>query len=451
MFSFDDFKSFMKDFLKTRASVDIDNPETMDVLKKNTMKSSIMFLFILVSAVIAYNIATDRDAVENKLYYHLILILVPILVGIILVKDMFFLKDSTMTYEPVLKAGILLLVIFIVFQVGGSVASSSGGLAFMNFFINLVFILIIITGLAIAYFLFSNYIKQQTGAVGLFARILFYLPCLFADFVNYLKKELSITPSVVFILFFLELVFIILYAYLPMWVNKLSKINSHVLLKDPVDLNVETAVAGSKVFLAPPLEDVDASGKETSLAKFLRTLKRWTNQDQLTENELYKYEPRYRDNNYSISFWSYVNAGTMSDHAYVRESNILNYANGKPKISYVNDGTHKGHKYIIYLSNSPNAKPYEVVLPEGDQKWNYFAIIYHDHSADVFVNGKLVRTQEFNGNNVPLAGDEQDTIVVGSPQGLKGAICNISYYPYAISPREIAMTYNVLRFKNPPI
>jgi hypothetical protein len=227
--------------------------------------------------------------------------------------------------------------------------------------------------------------------------------------------------------------------------------NSNVLLNDPVDLNIETTVAGSNHFLATRLEEVDESGRESAMDKILRTLNKWTNKDALKENELYAYAPTYRDNNYSISFWAYVNAGTMSDTSYVRESNILNYANGKPSISYVNNGTHKGNKYVVYLSNSPNAEPYEIVLEDGNQKWNYFAITYHDHNADLFVNGKLLRTQEFNSSNIPIAGDERDTIVVGSNRGLKGAICNVSYYPYAITPREIATSYNTLRFKNPPI
>jgi len=442
---------FLKDFLKTRASIDFENPTTLPTILKNAKKFTIMFLFFLISGAIIYYISTDENALSTKLYYYLIITLVPIVIFIVLTKDLFLQNDTTSSassYTTLLKSAGYLLLLFAVLYLMNIVINAPNLLVFMNYFINIMLILIVLTGLAIIYFIFSNYIKQQTGAVGLFSRILFYLPCLFADFVNYIKKELSITPSVAYILFIMEIVFVLLYIYLPLWVNKLAKINSNVLLNEPVDLNIEKTIAGSKYFLATDkLEELD----ETGDISFLQKIKKWTNPDKLTENELYKHTSTYRDNNYSISFWVYVNAGTMSDGAYVRESNILNYANGKPKISYVNNGTHKGHKYVIYLSNSPTAEPYEIILKDGNQKWNYFAIVYHDNSADVFVNGKLLRTQTFNSTNLPLRGDESDTIVVGSDNGLKGAICNVSYYPYIIKEREIANTYNVLRFKNPPI
>lgn len=439
-------KETFRDFLKTRASLDFDDPTTFPTLEKGAKKSSILFLFIVMAGVIVYYISTEKNMLGSKLYYYLILFMVPVILGIFVGKDLFMSQQQseTTTYEPFLKVAFYLLIAFAVFHVMENVAASSSTLAFMNYFINIVLVLMVITGLAIVYFIFSNYIKQQTGALGLFARILFYLPCLFADFVNYIKRELSITPSVVYVLLALEIVFVLLYVYLPRWVKQFEELNSYVLLKDPVDLNVETPIAGSHMFLASKLEEM--SERPTFFDSIDKFIKRWRGGDKLTENQLYRRAPTYRDNNYSISFWAYVNAGSMSDAAYVREATILNYANGRPKISYVNNGTHKGNKYVIYLSNSPSAEPYEVVLDDGHQKWNYFAIVYHDKSADLFVNGKLIRTMVFNGTNLPRAGEEKDTIVVGSENGLKGAIRNVSYFPYPITAREIATAYNIKGF-----
>lgn len=435
-----------KQFLKTHASIDLDDPNTSLTMDKNVKKTSIMFMFIILSGAAIYYISTDKDTLTSKLYYSILLVIVPLVIGVAVIRIFYpDEKSPEESYEPFLRTSIYILAFVGLVYFGNIIMSSASSFVFMNYMINVLLVLTVLGGLAITYFLFSNYIKQQTGAVGLFARILFYLPCLFADFVNYIKKELSITSSIVYVLLILEILFVVLYMYLPIWINKLSKLNSNLLMNNPVDLDKETTIAGSKHFLIDKKLDIDDTSKQSPL---------YNSGD--ADNSLFM-KNTYRDNNYSISFWSYVNAGTMSDSPYVRESNILKYSNsndttrGKPKIAYMNNGTHKGNKYVVYLSNHPNAEPYDIVLNDGHQKWNHFAIVYHDYSADLFVNGKLLRSEKFNDMNRPKAGDDNDVIVIGQENGLKGAICNVSYYPYALVPREIATTYNLLRFKNPPV
>lgn len=436
----------LKESLKQRASVDV-NEKTISIFTKDLIKMMIMFAVVFVFGMSIYFISTD---ISSKIYYYILLFMVPILLAFFIGKDFMFPSETMSSYQPFVKGGLYLFAGFILIRAIMYLGSSSTTLMFMNFIVYLLMFMIIIIGLALVYILFSNYLKQQSGYSGLFVRFLFYLPCLFADFVNYLKKEWDMTPHIAVILLILEIVFIGLYSILPMLINKMSKMDSNILLYDPVELNLERTIAGSNHFLVNNLEEIDLSGRESLENKLRKWYNRFLNKDKLQESQLYKVKPTYRDNNYSISFWVYVNTGGISDIAYMRESNILNYANGKPRITYMNNGQHKGNVYKIYYSNAPGVPPFEIEIDNGNQKWNYFAITYHDNSVNIFINGKLVRTAVFNKDNLPLPGDESDTIVVGEDNGLRGAICSVSYYPYALYSREISASYNILRFKNPP-
>jgi hypothetical protein len=438
-----------KGFLKNRASIDFNDENTIPVFIKSLKKTGLMFIVLMAVSIIMYYMSMDNNALTSKTYYYILIIIIPLVIAYIIGKDVMMPSEKT-TYEPFLKAGMFLLALFFIVQGYNFVMSSPTALIFMNMFLYVLIFLIIIIGLGIGYFVFSNYLKQQTGALGLFVRILFYLPCLFADFINYLKKELSITSNTVFILLVLEIILIVLYIYLPIWIKKLNKMDENVVLYDPVDLNEEKTISGSSRFRATNLE-----GRKESLGdKFLNWI---TNKKGLNENELYNHDDQYRNSNYSISFWVYVNPSGISDSAYVKESNILKYSrgnnntNGKPRVTYKNNGKYKGNKYVIYLSDAEsNVSPFEIELENGFQKWNNFVITYHDSTANIFINSKLVRTMNFDKNNMPLSGSEFDTIIVGENNGIKGAICNVNYYPYAVTQREISTTYNFLRFKNPP-
>jgi hypothetical protein len=319
--------------------------------------------------------------------------------------------------------------LFAISIIGYLYSSASGSsLIIANYFIAILTGLIIIGGLAIFYFVFSNYLKKQTGVTGYIINLIFYIPCLFADFVNYIKEQLGITPSSAYILFILEIIFIIIYLLIPKITDMIAKKNKTLLLDKPIFLNTEKVVAtSSKFILNNRLQnDIKSDIKNTNI---------------------------YRNNNYCVSFWCFVNPGSSSNAPYVNESNIFNYANGKPKVVYVNDGKDHKNKYIVYFTNNKNADVdvtqtrYELTLPI--QKWNNFVFNYYDNHADLFVNGVLERTFEFNESNIPLAGTDGDTITVGSNNGLNGAICNVNYYTTALTSTQIINNYNLLMFSPP--
>ena len=42
-------------------------------------------------------------------------------------------------------------------------------------------------------------------------------------------------------------------------------------------------------------------------------------------------------------------------------------------------------------------------------------------------------------------------ITIGEKDGISGGICNVTYYPSALTKTQIDFSYNVLKLKNPPV
>jgi hypothetical protein len=424
------FLDGLNNILKNRVSIDITNETERSNLLKNFMKTVSMFLFVFISGLFIYYASTDMEALSTKTYIYGLLIIIPLAVGVY-ASTMFFNEGDTVSPTRFLLLGIALFVISIFGYFYSSASGSS--LILVNYLITILIVLIILGGLAIFYFVFSSYLKKQTGAVGYIINLIFYIPCLFGDFVKYLKEQLGITPSYVFVLFILEIIFIILYLFVPKLINFIVKQNTTLLLDKPIFLSTEKVVANSSTFMLkdkPTDVTYQIPGKEVTMVP----------------------GNIYRNSNYCVSFWCFVNTGSDSHSAYAKESNIFNYANGKPKVVYTNDGKDHINKYIVYFTNNNeneniDKNRYELTLPL--QKWHNFVFNYHDNHADLFVNGVLERTFTFTDNNVPLNGSDDDNITVGSLNGLNGAICNVNYYTSTLPSTQIINNYNMLMFSPP--
>ena len=159
--------------------------------------------------------------------------------------------------------------------------------------------------------------------------------------------------------------------------------------------------------------------------------------------------------NYAFSMWIYLNPQSQSFTAYSKESDVFNYGDGKPRITYYNDMTNASNnfgasgvdKFKVYFSNSTApVAVYKFTLPS--QKWNNIVINFSSVKADLFINGKLEKTYNFKGNHPTY--DHVDYITIGENNGLDGAICNIVYYSHPLSLVEIVSHYNMLSLRNPP-
>jgi hypothetical protein len=306
-------------------------------------------------------------------------------------------------------------------------------LSYVNYAIYGIVGLMIIVALTIVYQIYSQKILRMQGTGGFWIQMLFYIPCLFSMLVEYIKKEFAITPSVVYILLFIEIILIAFYFLIPKMTKSINRLNKSVVRMEPIQLNKETVIANSDLFIVSP-----TSGSLSNLTTYHPTIQNPTGLD----NNV------YRNSNYAISFWAFINPSTTSNSAYVKESTIFDYAGGKPKLTFMNKGNQQ--YFTAYLSNrSPEKSKYQIVLPT--QKWNYFVFNYTNGQVDLFVNGNLEKNMLFLEDNVPLNSTEMDTMKVGSANGLNGYICNINYHQEPLSALTISYNYNLLMMTNPPL
>jgi hypothetical protein len=283
--------------------------------------------------------------------------------------------------------------------------------------------LIVIIAFAIFYKIALEYISNLTGYSRFITELIFFIPCMFIDFVEYIKQQFKITPSSVYILFIIEILLVLLYIYLPKVVSKYIKTKSTILLQNPVYLNKEILVANSSI---TELINKDAL-------------------DQITTTKQYR-------TNYSISFWTIINTHSTSNISSVQQNNIFKYGhidsnnnkNYKPYVSYVVDKT--GDNYIFKFSNSETST-YKISLPT--QKWHNFVFNYNNSRVDLFINGKLEKTYQFS-DDLPVY-SSADQFIAGNENGLDGAICNIQYFTVPLTNTDIANLYNINAWKNPPV
>ena len=88
------------------------------------------------------------------------------------------------------------------------------------------------------------------------------------------------------------------------------------------------------------------------------------------------------------------------------------------------------------------------LIKNKGQRWTNVVINYASTTVDIFIDGNLERT--FNLTTPPQY-ITTGKVVLGSNNGLDGAICNIMYYDRALLKTEIVNMYNLLMFSNPPL
>jgi len=280
--------------------------------------------------------------------------------------------------------------------------------------------LILAVGLALFFYVFSNYLKSFTGWGGFFVYFLFYIPCLLLSFVQYVITEFKLTTSPVLILFVVELLLLLLYIYIPKLINHISSKEGIPVLEGSVFLNSPNTFSLSGRNIMPDM-DIQLAGN-INKTPF---------------------------QNYAISMWTYLNAHSTNKIAYNKESVIFDYGKGKPKVTYFpGDNPDAAPVYRIYFTTQDkDSSFYELKLPM--QRWNNLVFNYSSTHADLFVNGHLERTFSFANGKMPII-NATDVITTGSIDGLHGAISNIRYYLKPLSKHRIANMYNIFMKKTPP-
>lgn len=136
---------------------------------------------------------------------------------------------------------------------------------------------------------------------------------------------------------------------------------------------------------------------------------------------------------YSIQGWVYIDQNNPSNNvASNKDTTILNYGS-VPKMTY----NVKTRTLSVFIKQG--AKEEKKVFETHDialQKWNYFVFNYTNGLMDVFLNAKLVSTEN---NIVPFL--HQDEIESGEDNGILGGIRDVYYNISPLSTFDIYSTF----------
>ena len=343
-------------------------------------------------------------------------------------------------------SGVAMLIYGIVYLY--SKYSTSSTRFFVNATISVAVMVCIAIGVFLIYIIVTDRLRAiQDERYSIFMRIIFYIPCLLNDLMTYLVGQYKITPTQVIGLFLAEIVLLLSIYYLPQVITTLRADSRRILLTEPVFIDTATTIATSEDILdsteelnmPSPTEGGDMLAVKSSTP---------ANPDQTS----YEVPQTRMAKNYSLSFWTFINAQSASSPAYARECIILDYSytdsSGKiypkPRLTY--DQT--AGEYYLYSSSTTDKYKIRIVdLPA--QRWNNFVFNYVDGITDVFINGTLERTFSF-GDALPKY-DVADTITIGAENGIFGAVCNVQFCYNIMSEGEIVSAYNTLRRLTPPV
>ena len=387
----------------------LSDPEDAKIFYKYGGLYSIIFIII----IIMYYAATDPQALTSKAFTYTMSIIIPLII-ILTIVNPFSRKQGS---------GATIFIAGVIFSFFAAIAyfyskANAESYELMNYIVIIVSVLLLLTGLAIFFYILGNYLKSLSGWSGFVVYFIFYIPCLLIDFVKYILNEFKMTANPIIILLILEILLGLFYIYLPWLIKKFNTSKNFELLPGSAYLDVEQTIGNSEMNKIP---------------KFIAKM------NNLDSQQIY-------NQNYGFSMWIFMNPKTSTYVGNINETQIFNYGDGKPKVTYYTDSTGLG-KYRVYFTNTSIKQPYyEFSMPI--QKWNNLVMNFTSSKADLFVNGKLEKTYLFDEN--PPNYSPTDFVTIGKDGGLDGAICNVVYFPQPTSIIEIANNYNILSLRNPP-
>jgi len=380
-----------------------------------------IYAIVLTATVLFFNNTNMMKTFSYSTLGFVLFSIVSIAISIVYFSPMIKDKTSNMTITY-LAAGVIMFASTIssVFAFASPQQIQEIGFAFLG-----LSVITIIVLLALFFYIFGSYLKQRRGIIGFIINFIFFIPCMLLDLIEFVKNEYNITTQTEWIILGIEILVIVGYFTINPIIKKIMNKEITYILNKPVFLNKRTVALDDTSSLAT-----------TSL---------------VTSNSSYS---SIISSNFSISMWVYLNVQTnsfMNTDGSSHEVNIFNYGNGKPKINYTNNIVDNSTRdvYLFYFTDSANTSNYEKVLP--GQKWNNIVFNYHGNSVDLFINGILETNFTFDDINIMPTYSIDDSITTGQSNGLKGAICNITYNSKNLENYQIVNNYNLLMLKNPPL
>lgn len=417
-----------------------------DVINTDTLKSLPVggktLQYILAAIVVVYIIflfrliENDPDALDNKYYTYMLAALIPLgfmfivalsnarspnLIFFGVVCTICVLLFFTMSYFPDVNTFFKQLYLSM-FDFDAIPGMSDGSSFLIAICLKLLLVFIVIVGLSLFYNLFVNQAYRQEGTLGFVIYLVFFIPCLFDDFIRWGFKEFNTTPNIVLVLFVLEIIFLLLYFFIPSRIANYSLSKGETIIKEPLFLGSEHIVEGSSV-LNKKTQDFKAIEKDrTSMVSREMTNRNYALSLWLSYNPV-NGNPNTMD---PVIVFRYGSKGSADD-------------NDIPRITYENDD-----QFSILL----HTETVNIRLPA--QKWNNLVFNFHNSKVDVFVNGILEHTVEFT-NGLPTYDPNYSFVAGSKDHNLHGAICNTTVYLEPLTQTQITQAYNLLKLQNPPV
>ena len=405
----------------------------------NFLKYAFVYAVLIASTLFFYNFARIEQnfSMDTFVYAGLIIFLLLIVLFVVYPS----LQNGNTSSIMVILSFIIMAISFTISYLATTFTASQ--LKTMSYILFIIAMVIISVGLAIFFYLYSNYLKNRPGIVGFIINFIFYIPCLIIDFCEWAQKELNMTSRTIYILFFVEVILITAYFTFPLLYQKYFKAGVD-LLPGSLFLNKKQTIAIDSQALILPDEKI---ANRNLLYELL-----FPNIDDpgmQRPDAAYQFSP-----NFSISMWIYLNVQTNSFTS-AKDMTIFSYGAGKPRILYNNSITDKTVKdvyKICFTEDTDTSNPDQMcIVSLPAQKWNNFVFNYKTNHVDIFINGNLEKHMDLASLGLSLPKYlVTDSITVGSP-GLNGAICNISYTQVNRTKNQIITDYNLLVKKNPPV
>jgi hypothetical protein len=277
-----------------------------------------------------------------------------------------------------------------------------------------------------------NYISGPPTWSSLLFKIVIYLPCMCLNLADYFRGELKLAQRqwTYVILLFFEIAFVALLFLLPKIFDAVVNHNGEVILDKVLPLNEKSE----------PFDITTPNSDNSTTVSLTPSLA-----DNVKTNT-----PHY---SYGISAWFYIHPEPPKNSYSPADDgiSILNFATdsngadaqGAPQVFF----NPKTNQLVISVQTEINTAvkvdvPNQILL----QRWNHLFVNFNNSGImDVFLNGYL---ESSTPNIIPKL---PKTLIVGSPGGIYGQLCNVVYYKDVISSQGVSWIYNTHKLLNPPL
>ena len=381
----------------------------------------VIFLIALTAIIATYpgGFFADKSMSNSSLA---VIFIIAILAGILFISNMFPEVAGESTNISYFKRSLLMLFGLImsgllIYWIVNSIQNLSSQSGLISFILNALLVVII---LGLIYKTFNAKLPvgnaNKNAFFSLIMNILFYIPCLFNDFMQSVTSEYNATTKNSILALIIAILIIASYFVLPSYYNKISLRGGKQLVNKPVSTN-----------------------SLYSLGNYI----------QLNGSDKIDYQ-------YAISFWTFIDsAPPNTNESYNKYTSLLNFGY-KPNVMY---NAEKNTLIVIAQQKNRNLLENNELseLEDNDkkiiykndkyllQKWNNIIINYSGGIMDVFLNGDLVSSEK---NIIPYT--TYDNLTIGNENGIEGGICNVIYFNRALDSMTIKGLYNQSKNKNPP-